>query len=299
MTQEAVNEKLDELAERFGRTQLPRLHRQFAKSIDNTRLQVNDMLSDYAKNDGTIPRNRINSLIRELETVEKEVRSAANDAMRQVVGASAVQAITDANTALIIGIGASALAALLGVAASELTAQANARTIEAALALGGLLVSTFRRRAVSGVLDELAPDDLTFEDRIWRLGGDLRDELAKEIRREAIAGRPINEIMRAVRRVYQDEEWKIRRLVETEALTGYRTAVAQGAQRSKVVRGLRIIDHPDGHPRHRTHECYIYARRDEYGMGRGVYPVTEKKILRPHPQCRSTLHFVLRDEVIE
>lgn len=299
MTQAAVNEKLSELFERFEQNQLPKLYRQFAKSIDNTRLQVNDMLTDYAKSDGTIPRNRINSLVRELEVIENEIRRVADNEMRRLVGSAAEQAVSDANTALIVGIGVAILASFLGVSASALAVQANARTIETALALGGLLVSTFRRRTISGVLEDAAEDGLTFEERIWRVGGDLRDELAKEIRREAIAGQSINEIMKSVRKVYRDEEWKLKRLVETEARTGYRTAVALGAQKSKAVKGLRIIDHPDGHPRHRTHKCYIYARRNEYGMGRGVYPVTETKILRPHPQCRATLHFVLRDGVIE
>lgn len=288
-----VNEELDRYFLQFERSQLPKLRRQFAEAVDSTRLQVNDLLTKHAKNDGTISKARINSLVRELEGVEKSTRKKGEQAMRDIANTTAATAAIGANAALIIGIEATILAAIVGVSMASLAAQAGKALAEGmALALG-VTFATIKRRTVDYIMNgEIG--GMTFVERWWAFSGGLRSDLAKAIRRDALQGRTVQQIMRDVNRVYRDQQWKLDRLVETEALSAYREATALAAQKSKVVKGLRIVDYP-GHPHHKTHECYIYAH-DDIGIGTGVYPVTETKIIRPHVQCRSSLHFVLTEK---
>ncbi|MDT9121449.1 hypothetical protein RSW84_28795, partial [Escherichia coli] len=60
--------------------------------------------------------------------------------------------------------------------------------------------------------------------------------------------------------------------------------------------GLKITDHP-GHKNHTRHKCYELAHQNKYGLGMGVYPVDNTEVLSPHPQCTSTLTYVLKSEV--
>ncbi|WP_181349393.1 hypothetical protein [Thalassobacillus sp. CUG 92003] len=167
------------------------------------------------------------------------------------------------------------------------------------LTLGNISLNTYRRYVRTSVFERVGNDGKTLNDRIWQFAGDLRSSIANTVRRGALQGRQVTDIQREVKKTYDNERWKIDRLIETETMTGYREATALGAENSDVVKGVRIVDHPDGHSHHQTHECYKYARADEHGMGKGVYPPGTQKILQPHPNCRATLHYVLTEEATE
>lgn len=301
MTQAKTNAELQRRFERYERTQLPQLTASTIRSInDQSRLQVLDILTEYATKDNVISKARINTLLRELEAVEKDVRAKAEAQLRSTFRTTAQQASYNANQS-VLSTSATALAPLIGVPVAALVAQAGKPLVdvigETALAFGKTF-ATIVKNVLEYIFRRRDPNDKkTLLDRIWQYAGVLRDKLASVIRNEALKGKTVDEIMRKVKDVYKGEEWKLRRLVQTEALTTYRAAVAEAAKRSKTVKALKIVDHPNGHANHDDHECYIYARANEHGLGRGIYPVTETKILLPHPQCTATLHFVLADEL--
>lgn len=300
--QTQLNEELQRRFERFERKELPQLTRKaIAQVNDSSRLQLLDVLTEYAKKDNVISKARINALLRELQAVESEIRTQAERVLRKSIRTTAEQAAYNANQSTLQAVGV-ALAPLLGVGAEVIAAQIGKKLTEViggkALVFG-VTFATIVKAAVDYAFNRVGDDGKTLLDRIWYYAGSLRDKLASVIRNEALKGRTIDEIMRKAKRVYKDDEWKLRRLVQNEAMTVYRKTVADGAQRSKAVKALKIVDHPDDHANHRDHECYIYARADQYGMGRGIYPTTETKILMPHIQCTSTLHYVLADELTE
>lgn len=297
-----LNDALQRRFESFERTQLPKLIRTtISQANDSSRLRVLDVLTEYAKKDNTISKARINALLRELQSVESELRTQVERALRQAIRTTAEQAAYNANQSILGALGV-ALAPLVGVSTAAVVAQQGAKLADiiggTAVAFG-VTFATIVKSAVDYVFKRIGEDSKTLTDRVWYYAGSLRDKLASVIRNEALKGRTVDDIMRQVKTVYSGEEWKLRRLVQNEAMTTYRKAVADGAQRSAVVAGLKIVDHPDGHAHHETHECYVYARADEYGMGRGVYPTTETKLLMPHIQCTSTLHYVLAEGAVD
>lgn len=299
MTQAQANEVMAKKADQFIRTQYPRITNEALRKIMDSRFLVYELLEKYAKNDDTISKARLNSLVRELESIENETRRIAEQAITQAVTTGASYGAYAVNTALIVGIGAATLAGLLGgpITAAQLTAQASAAFTEfALLAIGGITFETIRRATKSYVFNNVGNDGKTLSDRVWQYAGDLRGKVAEAIRKGVLKGRKRTQIQEDVGKVYEAEKWKPVRLVSTEVLTAYRRSIAEVAKRSPQVSGLKIVDHPDGHGHHETHECYIYAR-EKTQLGVGVFPVTETKILQPHPQCESTLELVLTTEI--
>lgn len=238
------------------------------KEIGRVRLEIVDMLAEYANSDGIIAKRRLNSLLRDLEAIEKSVRATGMVALETIV--SETSATT---TAAVSG----ALTETVGTAA-----------------LTGVAFDRIDERVLKYVINRFGEDGLTLSDRVWNLAGDQRDALSKTLRSGIIRGDSVNTMVASVRKVYDNETWKIRRLVVTEGAIAQRVSEAYFAQESDVVRALKIHRGRANRPEHR---CTQLELIDKYGWGAGVYKPTDTEIFHPHVNCTSWYSYVLKEEV--
>lgn len=239
------------------------------REIDRTRLELNDLLADYAKKDSTIAKNRLNSLLRDLETLEQDVRRNGMNAMESVIRESGMFALEQGDKALVGAIGDQA----------AINANFNRLNNE-----------TFRY-----VATRFSEDGLVLSDRVWQFAGDQREAVNRVLRSGIIRGESVTAMVAQVRRAYDQETWKIKRLVVTETNVAYRTGTSYIAQRSEFVKGLRIYRGRANRPEHR---CTQLELADEYGLGRGVYPPDNTEVLNPHVNCTSYTTYELDREAL-
>lgn len=90
---------------------------------------------------------------------------------------------------------------------------------------------------------------------------------------------------------FEGEEWKAKRLVTSEMNNSYRGQFAETLQKN----GEKYVRFYESqwctHRNHSRHRCHILANEDRYGLGEGVFKVTDSEIYAPHPQCRGYLGF--------
>ncbi|MFS0562619.1 hypothetical protein AB1K91_17985 [Terribacillus sp. 179-K 1B1 HS] len=232
-----------------------------------TRLQVNDILADFAKQDGTIADNRVLSLLRKMDEIDADLRRIGEETISDVV---------------------------------TRVSERQVKTIAKALRPFGdeIKEKAVVRETLKYVKAGAFSNDMPLSKRVWGVSGGITDRLRTELRQGITRGESVNQLQKRVRGVYDAGTYPIRRLVVTEGNVAQRKVTAESAKRSRVVAGLRITDHP-GHANHTEHRCYEMAREDSYGLGVGVYPVDNEEVLKPHIQCTSTLSYVLKDEVTQ
>ncbi|GGF88456.1 hypothetical protein [Paenibacillus abyssi] len=257
---------LEKAAEGYGRLNA-RQQRFAIREIDRTRLELIELLNEYAKKDGTIGRARINSLLRDLDVIEANIRTYGTAALDSVIRETAAYGTVAAEAAIVGAVGGSAA---IDISFNRMNAD-----------------------VFNYVINRFDTDGLVLSDRIWRLAGEQRDALNNVIRSAIIRGQDVRTTVAQVRRVYDNETWKIRRLVITEGNVAYRVADSYYARRSNVVSGLRIHRGKADRPNHR---CSILEREDSYGMGAGVYPESATEIYNPHVNCTSYLTYVLTED---
>lgn len=252
----------------------PRLQAYAIKEVDRVRLELQDLLVKYAGEDGIIKRQRIMSLLQDLNQIEQSIRTNGMQAMTDVIKQSAELGAGDGKKALMAGIGAD--------------------VIEAELA--GDVFNRISMNAVRYVTQRFGDDGLVLSDRIWKLAKEQRTALEDVIRSGIIRGESVNTMIAKVRQVFNTETWKIRRLVVTEGNVAYRTGSAYVAQASRFVKGLRIHHGIADLPSHR---CTQLEHIDRYGLGMGVYLPSDPEVLNPHPNCTSYVTYELIDNVEE
>lgn len=232
-----------------------------------TRLKVNDILTEYAKQDGTIPENRVLSLLRKMDDIDAELRKTGESTLGDVV---------------------------------KRVSERQVKTIAKALKPFGddLNTEAVIKEAVKYVKAGAFDDGIPLSKRVWPASASIVDNVRRELRQGITRGESVNQLQKRVRGAYDAGTYNIRRLVVTEGNVAQRKVAAESAKRSRVVAGLRITDHP-GHANHTKHRCYELAHQNSYGMGVGVYPVDNTEVLSPHVQCTSTLSYVLKDEVTQ
>jgi hypothetical protein len=241
------------------------------REIGRIRAELADLLADFADADGTIKRQRLMRLLRELETIEAAMRRYGEESLNSVIEESATFAVDKANDAM---------KSVPGVP------------------LVGAGVAAINRNVVEYVATRFGDDGLVLSDRIWTTAGEIRDAIAAQLRADIIKGEAVSTMIRNIRRIYENETWIIRRLVVTEANTAYRTANAMSIERSEVADWVRIVENGSRHQRHQRHRCYELAREDRYGRGQGVFKPTDSEIYCPHPNCSSYIVPVLKDEYL-
>lgn len=267
--QEKLDKQLADLAMSYRK--LNAKQQEYAiKEIGRVRLEVVDMLAEYAGDDGTIAKRRLNSLLRDLESIERSVRQTGMIALENIVSETSATTTAAVNGAMTNSLGT---AAITGVAFDRID-----------------------ERVLQYVTNRFGDDGLTLSDRVWNLAGDQRDALSKTLRSGIIRGDSVNTMTAAIRRVYDNETWKIRRLVVTEGAIAQRVSEAYYAQESEVVRGLKIHRGRANRPEHR---CTQLELADKYGWGAGVYKPTDSEIFNPHVNCTSWYSYVLVDEIAD
>ncbi|MBW3113493.1 hypothetical protein KYJ26_16690 [Bacillus sp. MCCB 382] len=238
------------------------------KEIGRVRLELNDLLAEYATDEGIIKRQRLNSLLRDLESIERSVRQTGMVAMEQVVRESSEFATQGAAAGLSQAVGSAAIA--------------------------GVAFDRIDERTLRYVINRFGDDGLVLSDRVWNLAGDQRDALNKVLRSGIIKGENVTSMIAAVRRVYDNETWKIRRLVVTEGATAQRVGEAYFAQESPVVKAIKIHRGRANRPEHR---CTQLELMDKYGLGQGVFKADDPEVFNPHVNCTSWFTYVLKDNI--
>ncbi|MFJ5716535.1 hypothetical protein [Neobacillus sp. NPDC093127] len=262
-------QKLDDIFKKLsvGYKKLNKEQIAFAiKEISRVRGDLADMLSDYAGKDGTIQKQRMSRLLRELDEVEDLIRQYGTTAMDSIIRDSAACATTGINTGL-AAIGAKAVAQM----------------------------ERLNRDIFEYVVKRFGEDGLVLSDRVWRLSGDMRDNLSKVLRTDILKGESVSTMIANIRRVHDNETWKIKRLVVTEGNTAYRTATAMNASRSDVVTALRVHRGVANRPEHR---CTQLEQLDRYGMGAGLYPPSDHEIYNMHVSCTGFLTYELDERYL-
>ncbi|MCQ4363056.1 hypothetical protein KQR54_18325 [Mycobacterium gordonae] len=249
--------------------------------IGKTRLQVVDIVASYAKNDDTISRSRLNALLRDLEGVEKDIRSATNRSLLTVMKDSADQAFSGVSGALKAVFGASVAA----FSSAKVTASSFLSPLTGKSPTGKNIAAYLAERT--------GTDGLRLSDRVWNISADHRDAIGRILRRGILRGDSIARMTRDITEVYGVEDWKARRLVVTESNAAFRTAIGYEAERLDFVRGLRL---QPGTKHSRA--CVTLAAEDRHGMGAGIFLPSDTDIYNPHPNCTSVLTFVLIDEEV-
>jgi len=241
------------------------------REIGRVRNDVAALLADFATDDGTIKKQRLMRLLRELEKLERSMRQYIGEAVETTISESSIFAIEKANDAVqkVVGTG---------------------------LVTSG--IERLNRNVVEYVATRFSDDGLVLSDRIWSTSGQIRDAIATQLRADIIRGESISTMVRNIRQIVDNQTWMIRRLVVTEANTAYRTANAMSIERSEVADWVRIVENGSRHPRHQQHRCYELAREDRYNKGRGIFKPTDTEIYSPHPQCSAFVVPVLKDEYL-
>src|SRR5699024_455309 len=155
-------------------------NRQQAYAIDEigrVRSEVSDLLAEYAAGEGVIQRQQMNRILSGLGVVERNVRKAGELTLQHSVKANSQH--TTGRPAPGIGVSASAV---MGV----------------------------NQHVLQSVPRRFGADGLVLSDRVWGLSGEIRDELSTVIRSSIIKGEGINAMIPKIRKVYDNETWKIR-----------------------------------------------------------------------------------------
>lgn len=241
------------------------------REVGRVRAEVSELITEFAASDGTIKRQRLSRILRELDGVERDLRKYGTTAMDEVIGKSAsfTTSAVSAGFATVTG---------------------------APLITGGF--ERLNRDVVNYVTKRFGEDGLVLSDRIWGTSGDIRDAIGKSIRSDIIRGESVGKMTANVRKVYANETWKIKRLVVTEGNTAYRAASAMSAERSSIVEYVQLNDNPGRHRNHDTHRCAILAGENRYGQGAGVFKPTDSEIYAPHPNCTSYITAILDERYL-
>lgn len=265
--QSELDEAIEQLAKDFAELNEKQTAR-VAKELAKVRSDIADLLTEYAETDGTIKRRKLNAIVRDMQSVENGTRTYLMRALEDVIYESSTFAVENRNAIFVTVLGV----VLLSAAERKKVAETVAKS----------------------VVKAVGEDGLNLSDRVWNLSGTMRDELTKVVRTDILKGEPVSTMIRNVRNVHENETWKIRRMVVTEANTTLRRATGDSAHNSEVVTALRLNDNRSRHGNHHKHACYKLAEADSYGLGKGVYPTSERSRLEmPHVQCTSYITDVI------
>src|SRR5690625_6099396 len=157
------------------------------------RSELAEFLTEYADDADVVQRRGAHRVMRDLDALERNLREQGEIIITDIVEES-----------------------------SEWTARRLNR--ELVLAIGGDQFDRINENVVKYVVDRFGEDGLVLSDRIWAISGEIRDELAYVVRSSIIKGESISAMIPKIRRAYDNETWKIRRVARTESLTAHRGA---------------------------------------------------------------------------
>jgi len=227
------------------------------REIGRVRGEISDMLAEYADDDGIIKRRRANMIIRDLDEIERSLREHGTLALEQIIEET-----------------------------SEWTTSRITKGV--GITLSKSAFDRVNEHVLKYVIKRFGEDGLVLSDRVWGLSGEIRDEIATVIRSNIIRGEGINAMIPQIRRVYDNETWKIRRLARNESVTAHRAAISYNAQESDIVQWVQFH-----HGDKKTPACVELANEDRYGEGKGVFKTTDTDIWFPHVNCTGYSTYIL------
>lgn len=251
-----------------------------AREVAKTRLQVVEVLEEYANKDDKISRARMNTLLREMEAIERDIRSVTESAVLDAMVDSEGIGFDDAFKAFQKSLGLSADFVL------------TAKVAQSVVLRGMEGKAPTPRNLAEYLAQRTGSDGLTLSNRIWQFAGDQRAEIGNVLRRGIIRGDTTAKMVRDIKGVYDTESWKARRLALTESNTAYRTAIGYTAEQSKFVSALRLVPGI-----HHSEKCVSVAGQDRHGLGTGIFLPTDTDIYNIHPNCTAYTQFILTEEV--
>ncbi len=225
------------------------------KEIGRVRGDLADLLADFADSDGTIKRQRASRILRELDGIERSLRQNGTLALENIIEESSEW--TTARLAGVVGISTAG-------------------------------IERVNKHVIKYVIKRFGEDGLVLSDRIWGLSGEIRDDIATVIRSNIIKGEGINAMIPQIRKVYDNETWKVRRLARNESVTAHRAAISYNAQESDFVEWLQFH-----HGVKRTQACVDLSEEDRYGKGTGIFKPTDTDIWLPHVNCTGYATYIL------
>lgn len=227
------------------------------REIGRIKGETAELIAEFTGNDGVIKRQRMARLLRELDDVEASLRANGMTVLENVINES-----SEFTTKTVVG--------GLGVT------------------LSATQFDRINKHVVKYTAKRFGDDGLVLSDRIWGLSGEIRDELSTVIRTGIIRGDGINAMIPKIRRVYDNETWKIRRLARNESVTAHRAAISYNAQESDLVKWVQFHAGVK-----KSKPCVALAEEDRYGKGSGVFKPGDTDIWMPHVNCTSYATYVL------
>ncbi|MBC1286881.1 hypothetical protein HB818_14040 [Listeria booriae] len=263
MTQNEVDEFFEELARQFIVLDAKQ-QRQFTRSIESIRLEVLDVLDQYADKDGIIPANKRARALRALDEIEQQLYSTMSLALTAILVETATWTIDKVTKHF----------------ARNMSATNRADMVD-------LVVKEVKLRREK--------DGLQLDDRLYRLSGDLTDEFRKTVRQSVVHKSPASKVSREIKQVIDDKRWHYQQLSGSESPVTYRKMIGKIAKKSAQVKGVRLHA---GVKRSRI--CVGLSRENRHGLGAGVFlPELDEDIYSPHPRCTSFLTYELTDEEVD
>jgi len=248
--------------------------------VGKTRLQVIDLLEEYANKNDIVSKARLNTLLRDLEHVERSIRIVAESALITVMGEATESAFSGTTEAIQSTLSKSVEFIL------------TAKIAESIVLRGTNGDKPTPKNIATYLAEKTGPDGLKLSDRVWQFAGDQRAEMGNVLRRGIIRGDTTASMVRDIKNVYNTEGWKARRLALTESNTAYRTAIGYVAEQSKFVEALRLI--PGAH---HSPKCVTKAGEDRHGLGTGIFLPSDGDIYSIHPNCTAYTQFILSEGV--
>ena len=156
------------------------------------------------------------------------------------------------------------------------------------LANVGAITKAAELDAESAVALKRWADGLNLRDRTKILAGKHSDEIRNIIRRGVYKGETTDALRNKIRDYYDGEEWQIDRIVESEVYNTHRLQFGHTA-RENGVQWVQFNEYFPASKNRENHECFTYAREDNYGLGAGIFHIDDDKIYSPHPRCTGYL----------
>lgn len=250
---------------------------QVTNEVDDARKTITDILMSYADEDGIIPKKDIKKVLRELDYFNEEFRTIIEDGLEEQTNDSASKINKVVIGAIIAQIG---LSAFKGKKVDVLDEEEFKSSLWRYL----------KTNSIQG---------LTVFDRIARYTGLLRDRMQEAIRYGILSGHKFTKITLAVKHEVDKRISQVKKIITTEIPNVLRKGVALIADKMEIVKAIRITDYRGRHANHESHMCYIYAEADKYGMGKGLYKLSDTYILNPHPQCSAYFEYVFDKELLK
>lgn len=223
------------------------------RDIRTLQLDYADIIDKYTRADGTINNSRVGSMMRDIDSLTVQYSNKLYD--------GAVDGIDTTTTVVVAFLMANIFGAGDGSAMD----------------------------AVSDIAQRRWNGGLTLRDRVDRVSGDVTDKIRTIVRNDVYRNVAPTDILRDVRTVFEQEDWKTDRIMVSEINNAYRLQFGDSMEKN----GRDFVQFYESqwctHKDHHLHRCHILANEDRYGRGDGVFRTTDMEIYFPHPQCRGFL----------